>query len=111
MPSRAAKRLMHDHKEVMAAREIVGVLDASPLENNLFEWHVNLWKRNCPIHLIMNFTEEYPSRPPSVLLCTPFPHSNVVRQSDGSYSICLDMLDSRGKNISPTAAGLLQCRF
>ena len=101
MPSRAAKGLMHDHKEFMAAREIVGVLDASPLENNLFEWHVNLWKRNCPIHLIMNFTEEYPSRPPSVLLCTPFPHSNVVRQSDGSYSICLDMLDSRGKNISP----------
>ena len=48
---------MHDHQEVMAAREIVGVLDASPLENNFFEWHVNLWKpgrdgANYPIHLM-----------------------------------------------------------
>ena len=40
MPSRAAQRLMHDHQEVMAAQEIMGVLDASPLENNLFEWHL-----------------------------------------------------------------------
>ena len=107
MPSRAAQRLMHDHKEVMAAREIVGVLDASPLENNLFEWHVNLWKpgrdgsADYPIHLILNFTEEYPSKPPSILLCTPFPHSNVVLMSDGSYSICLDMLEARKNTHSP----------
>ena len=98
---------MHDHQEVMAAREIVGVLDASPLENNLFEWHVNLWKpgrdgsANYPIHLILNFTEEYPSKPPSILLCTPFPHSNVVLMSDGSYSICLDMLEARKNTHSP----------
>lgn len=144
-PSRAAARLLHDYQEVMASRDIVGMIDASPLDDNLFEWHVNLWlpssgrfavvrigiciehahllrsldllacvyllrpafaflleqdDADCPIHLVLTFTEEYPSKPPSVLLCTPFPHANVVRKANGSYAICLDMLEPR-KNKSP----------
>jgi len=107
MASRAAARLLHDYQEVMAAREIVGMIDAAPLEDNIFEWHVNLWLKGAdateaefPIHLCLAFTEDYPSKPPSVILCTPFPHANVVRKANGKYSICLDMLEAR-KNKSP----------
>jgi len=111
MSSRAAQRLLHDYQEVCAAREIVGLIDASPLEDNLFEWHVNLWLLSSThtdsevaaasaIHLVLSFTEDYPSQPPSVLLCTPFPHANVVRKANGTYAICLDMLEPR-KSKSP----------
>ena len=68
--------------------------DAEPLEDNLFEWHANLWfDEASPLHLIVRFDEhEYPKVPPTIECCTPFPHSNVQRTLRG-YTICLDMLD------------------
>ena len=76
---------------------------AAPIEGNLREWHANLWmapnmnsaiqELEPPLHLILRFPEEYPTKPPTVECCTPFPHSNVVRKSEGKLMICLDMLE------------------
>jgi len=76
------------------------LIQAEPLESNLFEWHCNLWGHGAnasPLHLILKFSEDYPISPPKVFCCTPFPHSNVQRTKDG-WTICLDMLEKpKGK--------------
>ena len=55
---RAHQRLLLDLKEVQTtpAADLDGI-SASPLENNIFEWHVNLFVDDHPLHLIMNFDE------------------------------------------------------
>ena len=47
-----------------------------------------------PLHLILRFAETYPTVPPTVECCTPFPHANVVRTARGAWTICLDMLEA-----------------
>ena len=58
-----------------------------------------------PLHLILHFSEMYPTFPPSITCCTPFPHGNVVRKADGTYTLCLDMLDPPSKGTSKPYAG------
>ena len=90
---RAHQRLLLDLKEVQTtpAADLDGI-SASPLENNIFEWHVNLFVDDHPLHLIMNFDEEYPKTPPKIACSTPFPHANIERTAVG-LTICMDMLE------------------
>ena len=82
---------------------------ALPLEDNLHEWHVNLFfqgataEEHVPFHLILSFPTEYPSKPPQVTVCTPLPHANVVRRADGTLTICLDMLETPSGKGEPYA--------
>jgi ubiquitin-protein ligase/Mg-chelatase subunit ChlD len=63
---------------------------ASPLENNLLEWHANITTphfQGVAFHLILKFPESYPKMPPKVTPCHYINHNNVF-----SDYICLDIL-------------------
>ena len=63
----AARRLMQDFKEIF--QNPMPNIDASPLSDNLYEWHCNL---HCPegkfagitVHLILKFPKNYPNASP-----------------------------------------------
>ncbi|KAI8915227.1 hypothetical protein DFJ77DRAFT_430533 [Powellomyces hirtus] len=91
----ATRRLLRDYTEVSTC-PIDRHISAHPLDSTIYEWHANLrnpTNTNLTLHLVLVFPKSYPLQPPSVTLCTPIPHANVV-QSLGGYRICLDMLDS-----------------
>ncbi|KAL2631450.1 hypothetical protein R1flu_016136 [Riccia fluitans] len=84
----AVRRLQKDLQEVKE-NPLLNVV-GQPLENNLFEWHVNV--RTCEseleetyanplldvtFHLILIFDDTFPNTGPTVYLCTPLPHPNV----------------------------------
>jgi len=77
----ALKVLMKDFKELQ--RSPLPNVSASPLESNMLEWHVNLRAlvdspyAGALFHLVIIFPEEYPNKPPSVTICTEFPHPHV----------------------------------
>jgi ubiquitin-protein ligase len=94
----ASKRLMRDFKELKKDAKQLN-LCASPLEDNLFEWHANI----CPesgryqgiiIHCILKFPQTYPSEPPEVQIMTGIPHSNIIKHNGNNYFLCLDMLNN-----------------
>ncbi|KAI8819146.1 uncharacterized protein EV422DRAFT_535255 [Fimicolochytrium jonesii] len=109
LPS-ATRRLLRDLAEINAS-PVDANITAAPLEDNIYEWHVNLRSTvvstddgsdadgimSLTLHLVLVFPKQYPLDPPSVTLCTPVPHANVV-QSLGGYRICLDMLDVNKNN-------------
>lgn len=91
----ATRRLLRDLADITAS-PIDKHVSACPLDEDIYEWHVNL--RNSDVaelilHLVMKFPKSYPRDPPSVTLCTAVPHANVVRSLSG-YRICLDMLET-----------------
>ncbi|KAJ3347432.1 Ubiquitin-conjugating enzyme E2 2, partial [Allomyces javanicus] len=104
----AVRRLMWDWKELQA--DPLDHVVAAPLEGNMFEWHVNLIGpaeliELCPEvkmaqsvwHMVIRFSDFYPARPPSVVLCTSIPgHLNVLgaRPRDGLFPVCMDMLET-----------------
>ncbi|KNE65212.1 hypothetical protein AMAG_19444 [Allomyces macrogynus ATCC 38327] len=104
----AVRRLMWDWKELQA--DPLDHVVAAPLEGNMLEWHVNLigpaeLDKLCPKvemaesvwHMVIRFSDFYPARPPSVVLCTSIPgHLNVLgaRPRDGLFPVCMDMLET-----------------
>jgi len=97
--SSAIKRLTKDYLEYQTNKDEFTLISAEPLENNLFEWHVNICApdgpyANLPLHFILIFPENYPTAPPKVRLCTRINHPNVWKEYDGTDAawICLDML-------------------
>lgn len=96
--SSAIRRLQKDYLEYQANRDDFTLISATPLERNIFEWHVNICSpdgpyANLPLHFIMEFPKNYPDSPPDVKLCTRISHPNVFKNwgSDGAW-ICLDLL-------------------
>ena len=88
------KRLLRDLKQIReSSTQTVGVA-ALPLEKNLRIWHANIRGpketafEGGVFHLILDFPESYPYEPPSVTICTPIPHPNVI-----GGKLCLDMLN------------------
>ena len=74
---RARRRLLRDHKEVLAC-PTPGV-SAAPLEDNIFQWHVNLSPASGPyagitLHCVLLFDVSYPTKPPKLQLATPLSH-------------------------------------
>ncbi|KAJ3260028.1 hypothetical protein HDU77_001545 [Chytriomyces hyalinus] len=105
--SSAAKRLYRDFVELQQSP--VAQANAEPVHpDNLFLWHGNIIGTShpfaaVPLHFRLEFPANYPTAPPTVLLCSPLPHPNVfdAPKNPGLYRICLDMLET-GTYADPT---------
>ena len=87
----AKKRLMRDFKKLMSDQ--TSGVSAAPVDANIFQWQAVLfgpgdtpWEGGT-FHLLMDFTEEYPNKPPSVKFVTKMFHPNV--RSNYIYSFFL----------------------
>ncbi|CAB9502388.1 enzyme E2 2 [Seminavis robusta] len=93
----AIRRLHKDWRELKQEKDTLPTISAAPT-SSIFEWHCNLRPDHGPyastiIHLILQFTEDYPHKPPRVKLCSWMNHPNVF---SGGY-ICLDMIQPWGQ--------------
>jgi ubiquitin-conjugating enzyme E2 A len=95
MSSSARRRLINDFKR-FEQEEANGIF-AAPQENNIMCWEAVIfgpeetqWEGGC-FKLILEFTEEYPNKPPNVKFVTTLFHPNVY--NDGK--ICLDILTNQ----------------
>jgi ubiquitin-protein ligase len=89
------KRLMSDFKNI--GRSSNSTFVASPFKDNLRKWAAVIigpeetaWA-NAALCLTLDFTEEYPTKPPTVKILTKMFHPNVY--NDGR--ICLDILKEK----------------
>uniref|UniRef100_A0A2K5EAH9 E2 ubiquitin-conjugating enzyme n=1 Tax=Aotus nancymaae TaxID=37293 RepID=A0A2K5EAH9_AOTNA len=100
MSTPARRRLMRDFKRLQEDPP-VGVSGA-PSENNIMQWNAVIFGYaflyyNCFVFslgtfkLVIEFSEEYPNKPPTVRFLSKMFHPNVY--ADGS--ICLDILQNR----------------
>uniref|UniRef100_A0A2I3HQP4 E2 ubiquitin-conjugating enzyme n=1 Tax=Nomascus leucogenys TaxID=61853 RepID=A0A2I3HQP4_NOMLE len=100
MSTPARRRLMRDFKRLQEDPP-VGVSGA-PSENNIMQWNAVIFGRACLYYnyfvfslgtfkLVIEFSEEYPNKPPTVRFLSKMFHPNVY--ADGS--ICLDILQNR----------------
>ena len=94
MNSTAERRLIRDLKK-METESSEGI-SATPEGDSLFRWNAvifgpgeTIWDGGI-FHLILEFTEEYPNKPPKVKFLTKMFHPNIY--NDGS--ICLDILQN-----------------
>lgn len=93
--SEATKRLLRDFASLQKSTD--DSVMASPQENNLFVWDCVIfgppntpWEGGC-FKFTMTFSEEYPRKPPTVLMETFVFHPNFY--VDGR--ICLDILKNQ----------------
>ena len=95
----AARRLMRDLEELKSSPVSVNI-SAHPMPSDIYKWHGNLRipEHDITVHYELSFTCDYPIEPPSILLKTAIPHSNVYTAPNNSRKIhlCLDMLQ-RGR--------------
>uniref|UniRef100_A0A8C2QMZ4 E2 ubiquitin-conjugating enzyme n=1 Tax=Cricetulus griseus TaxID=10029 RepID=A0A8C2QMZ4_CRIGR len=100
MSTPARRRLMRDFKRLQEDPP-VGVSGA-PSENNIMQWNAVIFGNVCltviwfvlylgTFKLVIEFSEEYPNKPPTVRFLSKMFHPNVY--ADGS--ICLDILQNR----------------
>ena len=92
MSSSSKKRLLRDFKKLHTDPPIG--LSATPLEDNIMVWDAVIfgpedtpWE-GATFKLSLEFSEDYPNKPPIVKFKTKIFHPNVY--NDGS--ICLDIL-------------------
>mmetsp|Transcript_23113 Transcript_23113/g.57852 ORF Transcript_23113/g.57852 Transcript_23113/m.57852 type:complete len:152 (-) Transcript_23113:44-499(-) len=104
MSTSARRRLMRDLKRIRA--ESSSTMRASPSPDNILVWNATLlgpedtmWE-GAILHLVLEFTEEYPAKPPKVHFATTVFHPNVYK--DGN--ICLDILQKQWAQIYDVAA-------
>eukprot|EP00761_Pharyngomonas_kirbyi_P009789 gb/GECH01009807.1/.p1 GENE.gb/GECH01009807.1/~~gb/GECH01009807.1/.p1 ORF type:complete len:153 (+),score=30.40 gb/GECH01009807.1/:1-459(+) len=92
MATPAKRRIMRDYKAMQSQlpKGIAGV----PLEDNIMFWHAaifgpedTIWEGGT-FRLTVEFSEEYPNKPPTVKFVTRMFHPNIY--TDGN--ICLDIL-------------------
>eukprot|EP01084_Bolivina_argentea_P035607 66029_1 len=109
METYARKRMLRDILEWNACSHEVPMITAAPMQENVFEWHINMNAttgilKDITLHLVLTFPGDYPKQPPSIRIPTYFPHTNVFESygwhwnhkwkwtGTQSYWICLDML-------------------
>ena len=95
MNSNAERRLLKDLKKLESEDSNTGIT-ATPDENSLFRWKAVIfgpdeteWEGGV-FHLILEFSDDYPNKPPKVKFLTKMFHPNIY--NDGS--ICLDILQN-----------------
>ena len=92
MSSNAERRLLKDLKKM--EEDNTQDLQATPINDSLFSWEAiifgpeeTIWEGGI-FNLHLEFTDEYPNKPPKVKFLTQMFHPNIY--NDGS--ICLDIL-------------------
>ena len=93
--SPAKKRLMRDFKQML--KEKTDGVSAAPVDANIFQWQAVMfgpgdtpWEGGT-FHLLMDFTEEYPNKPPSVKFVTKMFHPNVRKPNSCNKSLRLSI--------------------
>uniref|UniRef100_A0A673J0K6 E2 ubiquitin-conjugating enzyme n=2 Tax=Sinocyclocheilus TaxID=75365 RepID=A0A673J0K6_9TELE len=95
MSTPARRRLMRDFKRLQ--EDPPAGVSGAPSENNIMVWNAVIFgPEGTPFEdgtfkLTVEFTEEYPNKPPTVRFISKMFHPNVY--ADGS--ICLDILQNR----------------
>ncbi|KAI7694331.1 Ubiquitin-conjugating enzyme E2 1 [Sarcoptes scabiei] len=95
MSTPARRRLMRDFKRLQ--EDPPAGVSGAPTDNNIMLWNAVIFgPRDTPFEdgtfkLTLEFTEEYPNKPPTVRFMSKMFHPNVY--ADGS--ICLDILQNR----------------
>lgn len=95
MSTPARRRLMRDFKRLQ--EDPPASVSGAPTENNIMLWNAVIFgPADTPFEggtfrLTMEFTEEYPNKPPIVKFVSKMFHPNVY--ADGG--ICLDILQNR----------------
>eukprot|EP00605_Chrysophyceae_sp_TOSAG23-4_P001642 GSChrysophyteH1.ASY1.ANO1.1803.1 assembled CDS len=104
MSTTARKRLMRDFKRLQ--KDAPAGIQAAPLDNNVMAWQAVIfgpddtaWEGGT-FKLLLEFTEEYPNKPPSVRFLSKIFHPNVY--ADGK--ICLDILQNQWSPIYDISA-------
>jgi len=104
MSTSARRRLVRDLKKLQ--EDPPESIMAAPLEDNIMSWQAVIfgpedtpWEGGV-FKLSMEFSEEYPNKPPVVKFVTKIYHPNVY--NDGS--ICLDVLQNQWSSIYDISA-------
>jgi ubiquitin-conjugating enzyme E2 A len=104
MSTAARKRLMRDFRRLQ--NDPPAGVQGAPMDNNIMVWQAVIfgpddtpWEGGT-FKLLLEFTEEYPNKPPVVRFLTKMFHPNIY--ADGK--ICLDILANQWSPIYDTAA-------
>eukprot|EP00461_Guttulinopsis_vulgaris_P002950 UN02951 len=99
MSSNARRRLLRDFKRLQS--DPPHGCTAAPQQNDITKWEAyifgpedTIWE-GATLKLTMEFSEDYPNRPPKVLFVSRVYHPNVY--VDGR--ICIDILDTKWTSI------------
>ncbi|KAL6541372.1 Ubiquitin-conjugating enzyme E2 2 [Orobanche hederae] len=96
MSTSARKRLMRDFKRLQ--QDPPAGISGAPQDNNIMLWNAVIFGRT--FKLTLQFTEDYPNKPPTVRFVSRMFHPNIY--ADGS--ICLDILQNQWSPIYDCAA-------
>lgn len=106
MTTPARKRLIRDFRKLK--NDPPSGISGAPCDNNIMRWNAVIfgpeetaWEGGT-FKLVLEFTEEYPNKPPSVKFVSKLFHPNVY--NDGG--ICLDLLQSNWSPIYDISAVL-----
>lgn len=104
MSTPARKRLMRDFKRLQ--NDAPAGISGTPQDNNIMLWNAIIfgpddtpWDGGT-FRLTLQFTEDYPNKPPTVRFISKMFHPNIY--ADGS--ICLDILQNQWSPIYDVAA-------
>mmetsp|Transcript_20282 Transcript_20282/g.39760 ORF Transcript_20282/g.39760 Transcript_20282/m.39760 type:complete len:219 (+) Transcript_20282:670-1326(+) len=104
MSTSARRRLMRDFRRLQS--DPPTGISAAPMDDNILKWagvifgpDSSIWEGGT-FNLVLEFSEEYPNKPPKVRFVTKIFHPNVY--ADGS--ICLDILQNQWSPIYDIAA-------